>query len=239
MNLTSYSVAPHLSTPNRHTGAWSAELPPSADASQLREPPATARGVCTRAKLIVAARAVFERDGYVAVRLADIAAAAGTSVGTLYLYFDGKEQLLHAVLEQAQNDMLHPGFERVADATPQEVIDASNRAYLRAYKRNAKLMPVLAQVAAVDPDFRALRQRRTRAFVERNARSIADLQRCGLVDPEIDPMQAAAALSAMVARTAGDQFCYAESESQVEVPVGTLRRLWTNAVKPKVVTGDD
>jgi len=157
MNLTSYSVAPHLSTPNRHTGAWSAELPPSADASQLREPPATARGVCTRAKLIDAARAVFERDGYVAVRLADIAAAAGTSVGTLYLYFDGKEQLLHAVLEQAQNDMLHPGFERVADATPQEVIDASNRAYLRAYKRNAKLMPVLAAT----PDTRVRRAKRT------------------------------------------------------------------------------
>ena len=50
--------------------------------------------------------------------------------------------MFHAVLEAVQDDMLHPGFGRHADpdASPHAVIEASNRAYLEAYQRNAGLM---------------------------------------------------------------------------------------------------
>ena len=55
--------------------------------------PVRARGVRTRAKLIDAARRVFERDGYLEARVADIAAAAGVAHGSFYTYFDSKEDV--------------------------------------------------------------------------------------------------------------------------------------------------
>ena len=64
--------------------------------------PTTARGRRTRDALVAAARVVFERDGYADSRLVDIAAEAGCSVGTFYTWFDGKDEVFAAVLEQAQ-----------------------------------------------------------------------------------------------------------------------------------------
>ena len=52
-----------------------------------------------------------------------------------------------------------------------------------AYRRNAKLMALMEQVAQVDEDFRRMRLRRVRAFTDRNARRSRELQRRGLADP--------------------------------------------------------
>ena len=162
-----------------------ADPPPSmARSSLFREPPATERGLRTRAALVAAARKVFERDGYLNARLIDITRAAKCSAGTFYTYFSGKEEAFAAVLEVAQEDMLHPGMPHVpSDYDPAAVIEASNRAYLKAYKRNSKLMGLLEQVANIDPEFRKLRTSRANAFVRRNARSIAKLQAKGQADP--------------------------------------------------------
>ncbi|MEM7612773.1 MAG: TetR/AcrR family transcriptional regulator [Pseudomonadota bacterium] len=51
-------------------------------------------------EILNAALDVFVRDGYDASRLADIAAEAGVSKGLLYHYFDSKEALFRAVVEQ-------------------------------------------------------------------------------------------------------------------------------------------
>src|SRR6476619_7719699 len=128
-----------------------AARPPSmARSSLFREPPATQRGLRTRAALVAAARKVFERYGYLNDRLIDITRAAKCSAGTFYTYFSGKEEAFAAVLEVAQEDMLHPGMPHVATQDdPAAIIEASNRAYLQAYKRNAKLMGLLEQVANV------------------------------------------------------------------------------------------
>jgi len=109
-----------------------------ARSSLLREPPATERGLRTRAALVAAARKVFERDGYLNARLIDITQAAKCSAGTFYTYFSGKEEVFAAVLEAAQEDMLHPGMPHVAgDDDPAAVIEASNRAYLKATNETA------------------------------------------------------------------------------------------------------
>ena len=213
--------------------AGTLEVPPLADASMLREPPVTARGMRTRTALVTAARRVFERDGYIDARLTDITHEAKCSTGNFYTYFAGKEEVFNAVLEAVQDNMLHPGFGRHVDpdASPYAVIEASNRAYLEAYKRNARLMMLLEQVATVDARFREIRRRRGRAFVLRNARGIADLQARGVADPELDAYQAARALSAMVSRTAYNTFCMAEEETTMDALVDTCTRLWANALR--------
>jgi AcrR family transcriptional regulator len=199
--------------------------------SAVREPPRTPRGARTRAALVAAARTVFERDGYLNARLTDITAEASCSTGSFYTYFTNKKEIFAAVLEEAQQEMLHPHVREVAGTEdPIAVIEASNRAYLTAYERNAKLMRLLEQVATIDDDVRELRRRRGAAFAQRNAASIRDLQQRGLADPDLDPVIAAQALSAMVGRMANSVYVLGDAVPFEEL-VATLTRLWANALR--------
>jgi AcrR family transcriptional regulator len=208
-----------------------ATFPTAPAATPTREPPRTKRGERTRQRLITAARAVFEREGYADARLSDITTEAGTAAGSFYTYFTDKEAVLAAVLEEVKEEMLHPHVEQVGHAdTPATVIEASNRAYLTSYQHNAKLMRLLDEVANVDDQFHKLRQRRSTAFVKRNARSIRDLQDRGLADPALDPLLGSSALSTMVARMAYITFV-AGDPWDFEDLVATLTRLWVNALR--------
>jgi AcrR family transcriptional regulator len=53
------------------------------------------------AEITAAALEVFAEKGFAATRLEDIAARAGASKGTVYLYFDNKEALFKAAVETA------------------------------------------------------------------------------------------------------------------------------------------
>jgi len=183
---------------------------------------------------VAAARVIFERDGYLESRLTDITAEAQCSTGSFYTYFSSKEEILTAVLEAAQDDMLHPGIKRVLpdDADPIAVIEASHRSYFEAYLRNARLMVVFEQVALINPHFRAMKGRRGESFRERNARSIADLQDRGLADPTLDPYRTALALNGMVGRLAWHAFgLELERNLTVDDLVETATQLWANALK--------
>jgi AcrR family transcriptional regulator len=52
------------------------------------------------AELTAAALGLFVDKGFAATRLEDVAARAGVSKGTLYLYFDSKEALFTAVIQE-------------------------------------------------------------------------------------------------------------------------------------------
>ncbi len=185
-----------------------------------------------RRSLVRAAREIFERDGFVAARITDIADRAGVAHGSFYSHFPDKRAALAAVLDEVQEEMLQPGAAPTSEASdPAEVIEAANRAYLEAYQRNARLMVLLEQVATVDEDFLKLRIKRTDAFVKRNARAIRRLQRAGLADPELDPSLASLAISAMVSRTAYAAFGIGERAVDLDRLVATLNRLWINALR--------
>jgi AcrR family transcriptional regulator len=53
------------------------------------------------AELIAAALELFVDKGYSGTRLEDVAARAGVSKGTLYLYFENKEELFKAVVRES------------------------------------------------------------------------------------------------------------------------------------------
>jgi AcrR family transcriptional regulator len=77
-------------------------ISPSADTRQRRKE-------ARPAELLSAALALFVERGYAATKLDDVAAKAGVSKGTLYLYFDSKEALFKAVIEQGILPMLDEG----------------------------------------------------------------------------------------------------------------------------------
>ncbi|MBE1490146.1 TetR/AcrR family transcriptional regulator [Plantactinospora soyae] len=59
----------------------------------------------TRRTLVREGRRLFATQGYAAVGLSEIVAAAGVTKGALYHHFDGKAALFHAVLAQVQEEV--------------------------------------------------------------------------------------------------------------------------------------
>src|SRR5438094_3816709 len=63
-------------------------------------------------ELLHAALACFRERGFAATRLEDVAARAGVTKGTIYLYYTGKEELFKAVMH---GEMI-PNIERLEAA---------------------------------------------------------------------------------------------------------------------------
>src|SRR5947208_5692932 len=74
-----------------------------------------ARGTTKRERILRAAIDVFAQNGYFNAKVSDIAKAAGVADGTIYLYFDGKEDLLVNIfrdhtrnyLQSLEQDLAH------------------------------------------------------------------------------------------------------------------------------------
>jgi AcrR family transcriptional regulator len=66
-------------------------------------------------ELTAAALELFVEKGFAATRLDDVAARAGVSKGTLYLYFDSKEALFKAVIEQGIVPLFVAAEQEMAD----------------------------------------------------------------------------------------------------------------------------
>lgn len=62
-----------------------------------------------RDDIVQAALKVFDRDGYEAAKMVDIAAEADVAKGTLYLYFDNKAALLEGVIQST----ILPAIEKI------------------------------------------------------------------------------------------------------------------------------
>lgn len=59
-----------------------------------------------RARILNSAVRVFAENGFYATRVADVAKAAGVADGTIYLYFDSKEELLISLFEDRVEKLL-------------------------------------------------------------------------------------------------------------------------------------
>ncbi len=190
--------------------------------------PRTDRGRRTREGLITAARIVFERQGFAATRMGDIATQAGVSHGTVYTYFDTKEDVLAATMEQLIDQLL--SSIRGADLTdPVARIANANERYLSAFSENAPLLRVVEEVSVTDERFSRILNDLRRTHVQRVAAQIRRQQRDGTVHRDVDPQVAAAALCAMVE---GFSRHWAEPLSRASDPRGqaTLTLLWQRAL---------
>ena len=73
---------------------------PAHEAASVASTPRRRRKDARPSELTAAALDLFVEKGFAATRLDDVAARAGVSKGTLYLYFDSKEALFKAVIEE-------------------------------------------------------------------------------------------------------------------------------------------
>ncbi|MQA96862.1 MAG: TetR family transcriptional regulator [Streptosporangiales bacterium] len=195
----------------------------------------TERGRRTRALLLAAARTVFERDGYLDARVADIVTAAGVSHGTFYTYFDSKLQVFRGVIAEVsaeiQDAVTVPLGER-GDRDPSDFVrrlDLSNRRFLDVYRKNHRMLMLMEQMATIDPEVGERRVLGRRRHIERIAASIRRLQREGLVPRDLDPRVAAGALTSMVANFAYHWLAMGEAFDE-ELAKSTLTRMWLGAI---------
>jgi len=169
--------------------------------------PTTERGRRMRTRLLVAAREVFERDGFLDARVTDISAAAGAAHGSFYTYFGSKTEVFRALVAATMDELYASlgtdasGSDRRRRSSPPDAvarIDGANRRFVAMYRQNTALMALFEQVTTFDPEVRALRQAARERMVGRVRHSIEQLQSDGLVDRDLDAEYSAHALVAMV-----------------------------------------
>ena len=164
---------------------------------------ALAEGRTHRARLVEAAKRVFERDGFLEARIVDIAEAANIAPGTFYHYFESKEELFREVAALQEARLI---------AIPSTRCCPTSRRWRRSGPRSAstcsatatkpRSMGVIEQMSRDDEHVAAARMSTLQHFFEQAEHNIGVLQQRGLVDRRIDADFAAAALGAMAARFA-------------------------------------
>ncbi|MGH3761904.1 TetR/AcrR family transcriptional regulator [Actinophytocola sp.] len=178
---------------------------PPAEPQRIRRAtgPLTDRGQARKAALLLAARRVFERKGFVDTRVADIVAEAKVAHGTFYTYFASKEAVFRAVAQDTVDDMLAALRAGGYPDDPQERVRVALRRFVEVYRLNARIIALTEQAGTFSPELRAMRLALREAFVRRSARSIRRLQKEGIADPGLNAVLTAEVLGAMV-----DQTCY-------------------------------
>ena len=197
--------------------------------------PRSRKGAATRARLVEAAKAVFEEDGFLEARISDIAERAGLSHGSFYHYFDSKEQIFREVA-MALTDLLHAPlstiiFNSSSTATPYERIAEGTRRYLESYRKEARIIGVIEQVCRYDEHLNKVRYEHQQRDRDRIVNSIRQLQRHGWVDPTINPAIAAHALGGMVSRFAEMWLVQKLLDCSFDECVEQLVKLFANALQ--------
>jgi AcrR family transcriptional regulator len=196
--------------------------------------PRSRKGVETRARLLAAAKEVFEQDGFLDARISDIAERAGLSHGSFYHYFESKEEVFREVAGEVEQRLREPLYSVILDpnsnASPYERIHEGIRRNFQSYRDEARIMGVIEQVSRFDEDLRAFRNERHHVSSAEIADSIRRLQQHGLADPSLDPVIAAAGLGAMTYRFPELWFVQGLLDCDFDLGVEQLSRLFVNAL---------
>lgn len=100
-----------------------------------------------RREILDRARHLLVAEGYGALSMRKIAAAVGCSATSIYLHFENKDALVHALIEEGfdrLNDRLHAAAEAHADGAAR--LDALARAYVAFGLENREYYEVMFQL---------------------------------------------------------------------------------------------
>lgn len=92
-----------------------------ARAKQLRRAVSEEEKALRRETLLTAAKRVFSEKGYAAATIADVARAAKLSYGSVYWYFDSKEELFDALMDAGEADLRTRILDALGGAGPADL----------------------------------------------------------------------------------------------------------------------
>lgn len=197
--------------------------------------PRSTKGERTRAKLLAAAKQIFEENGFLNARISDIAQRADLSHGSFYHYFESKEQIFREVAAAVDEALGAPLGEVVlapssSGVAPRDRLHEAIRLNFEAYRAEARIMGLIEQVSRYDDQIDALMLARHRQYSKQIADSIRALQRRGMADGELNPDIAAAAIGALTGRFAELWLVQGAVEASMEDAVDTVTRMLVNAM---------
>jgi AcrR family transcriptional regulator len=138
--------------------------------------PKQARSKRTKEKIVQAAILLFQERGYEKTTSNDIASEAGVSVGSFYVYFTDKRQLLLTIFDRLADELYENIF---ASFKPEYLFDANLRRRIRqaiastiaSKQKHSGLHRVVGELLLKDPDFAA----RHRAVMQRSITKLHEL----------------------------------------------------------------
>lgn len=199
--------------------------------------PRSPKGARTRSRLLTAAKEIFEENGFLEARISDISERAGLSHGSFYHYFESKEEIFREVARDQEDQLSSHSIVdsgllvSSAHVTMRQRLAESNRRYLAEYRDEAGIMGVIEQVSRYDDEVRRARLVQQEIYTKQTEEAIRRLQRSGLADPELDPVMAASALTAMVTRFAEMWFVQGQVDFDFDAGAEQLTRLCMNALQ--------
>lgn len=198
-----------------------------------REMPLGPKAQRTRSTILHAAAELFARDGYQRTTVADVASAAGVSLGTVYQYFRDRSDLVAALVHNNVSHMLERTDTAWRAEEGGEGLQRVLRNFVRSYAEAGPVAGVWEEVSHVDEELGNLRRRLSRAFTVAVEQEIRRASAAGLLRDDVDPGMAAVALTGMV-----DRYCYvtyvfdppADGPPAPDDAADLLTRLWAGAV---------
>jgi len=160
------------------------------------------QAAATRRVILEAARRLFERDGYVATSMPDVAAEAQVAVKTIYLAFRTKPELLRAVWDDrlAGREATVPVLERAwyRDIETDEMPDMKLRLLARqsagVKSRTGRLLIVIRDAASTDPEIDRLWAEIETKLHDVSHAVVRQLADAGALNADLDVAAAADAL---------------------------------------------
>lgn len=144
----------------------------------MRSVPERDRSKNTVQRLLEAARQEFSENGYEAARTPRVAERAGVSVGTLYRYFQDKQDLLvkltEDLVEMDESTIMQPSS-AAKDPTPQQVFMDGLARYLDVLAAQRDILKTFLEASYHDPEFMRMSWRWEFRAVEILASRLADV----------------------------------------------------------------
>ncbi|MFQ5612818.1 MAG: TetR/AcrR family transcriptional regulator [Anaerolineae bacterium] len=153
-----------------------------------------------RRQLLDAARQVFSQKGFSATNVSDVAAAAGVSQGTIYLYFDSKDDLFMATFEAWIETCVYQAY------AESDLSAETAAGWLRAFADSAaQMMATSAEFLPVQMEFwshllrnEAIRERFRQLFAELRT-FLGQIIQAGIDGGEFRPVDAEALAAIAIA----------------------------------------
>lgn len=196
------------------------------------ERPLGKKAARTRAQLLAAAYQTFVAKGYRGASVADIAEAAGVSLGTFYQYFRDRADVMAAVVGVGVASLRGDGRQRWEPERGRLGLRRMIAAFVEQYAETAAFHAVWEEVTRVDREMAALHRQQVRELNQPLADALADAAAKGLVRRDLDHDATATALTAMV-----DRYCYltyvlqvGDEPQPVDDAIDVLTSLWADAI---------
>ncbi len=194
--------------------------------------PIGARGQRTRAALLEAAHRLFGEQGYRATTVAQIAEAAGVSLGTFYQYFSDRQAILSELVGDWVSRLMSDPTRLWRAREGRAGLERMIAGYVGAVAGDIHFWRAWDEASHTDEQLARVRRELARVLVDSLERELRRAAKAGLVRRDVDLGLAARALTGMADRYVYTTYFFDPPDPvpSPEESARLLAELWVGAV---------